>query len=284
VISGYLAVCFSAVLLAAAAAWQWRSAARRRWRLAGSDPDALLEEPISDDRSWSRAMVVVGLGLIGVIFVSAAAPIGSMAGRVHLVSPVGALSALGLGWAGFSRLARWYDWALADVSMGLFGAAAVAIGLWFVPRGGAPLDEHLPKVLTVCMVAMSVTSGFWVWLGGVWQQQIGPEGCWTVAGRLVPVTRRMGFVTACLAVLLGMLVACWPVLWMVGTPDDSPGRVASATGAHLLLLLVLIRNYRAMRRRAMVILGVWTVLSLVVLIGVRSGPWASVVVPASGGA
>ncbi len=249
---------------------------RARWRAVRRDPEVLLRAP---DR-WPGMRGGVGavcmLLILLICLQITAPPAHSLVGI-----RVGALIASACGFAAgascFALIGRRWSMNLADVALGLTTLAAAALAVGLAPGVQNRLGIGFPVVFNAFMIAMAVMCWLWAWLGGVWRQQLDNGRAWTSAGRLILPCERFAFLAGCLAVLVGFLMAIWPRMEAVAAPDSSLGRMAGGVGGHLLLILVLIRNGRALGRTSFGILTVISVLSLVFFITVRAQPFVSTV-------
>jgi len=72
------------------------------------------------------------------------------------------------------------------------------------------------------LIGLALAGGFLVWLARFWGQQLDDERAWTTAGRLIPITRRLGY-TASLGAVAAAIGAwvMWPLApayptWSIG--------------------------------------------------------------------
>lgn len=254
---------------------------RARWRAVRRNPDALLGE-YGDWPGLRKSTGVIGILLVLLICFQTAVPpnVGPIGDTLSAL--ITAVCAGATGGAVFSLLGRRWSVNLADTGMGLVTLAAASLAVAFVPSEPVALEARFPVVFNAYMFALAIMSWFWVWVGRVWRQQIDNGRAWTAGGRLAPLSERFAFFVACLALVLGSLMAIWPRLRPIATLDDSLGRVAAAVAAHLLLVLVLLWNGRMVQRSSFSALTVLVILSLVGFIAVRSWPLTSTIVDAGG--
>ena len=135
--------------------------------------------------------------------------------------------------------------------MSLAGLAATTAQEMISPRASI---ERLPSVHTGVVIGLAGASLLWFWLGRLWRQQLRDGRAWTTAGRLIPLTERVGFLAASLAVLVGAKVAIWPRM-PYGSEDNSVARLVVGSIAYGLLMATCLWAGRSVRRSPMVILG-----------------------------
>lgn len=249
---------------------------RARWRAVIADPDELL----SGFQEWPglrQSAGVVGLLCVLLICFQFAAPtsIGSMG--VKPASILTAACAAGSGAALFTLVGWRWSANLADIAMALVTLGVASLAMVLVPSKPIELGARFPMIFNGLMIALTAMSCFWVWISKVWRQQIDGEHMWTAAGRLAPLSERFAFFVACLALVMGSLMAIWPRLRPISHADDSLGRVSAAVAGHLFLVLTLLWSGRTTRRSSFSALAVMVILSLVGFVLIRSGPLRSTV-------
>ncbi len=250
---------------------------RIRWRAAQNDPDRLLEQA----GEWPGFETSAGaLALLIILMVCYRLAVPSDAGAVgeRLSALLTAVCAAASGVAVFSLVGRRWSTNLADVAMGSVTLAVVAFALVFVPSEPVELGRRFPLIFNAQMVALTLMTWVWAWLGSVWLQQVGvgsSDAFWTTGGRLARQAQRFATFVAVCAIVVGSLMVLWPRLRPAPVLDDSFGRVVAAVFAHLLLLWVLLWSRRKTGRSAHGVLAALTVVSLVGFIVVRSQPRAS---------
>jgi hypothetical protein len=217
---------------------------RKRYRLAWNAPDRLLT---AEDRpvlitTFITLFAITILAVAGTMLV----PLtewwagGPRASATLFVS--GIVSAAGV-WLSL----RWGY----SHSRAILAAALLAVGL----AGGLRLllwdNPNRATHAMLLMLALAVGAAFWVWLTGVWQQQLDGGRAWTVAGRVLALARTLVIAHVALAVLCGWAIPLGryrgdATQVEAGVPVGQPG-VGWVIAAHVITGLVLARRAVAWR-------------------------------------
>ena len=233
----------SAVMLGALVivqALSWKNSRRLAWR---RDVAFLLRPP----RIWpglqqSTALLGIFILLVGCSLLMVPALAGSFVG----VWP-GLLCAAAVLIASISVFAvanrRWAP-QLGEIAISLLTLSICFAVLVLLPRRPAVLTERFPLILNALVFGCALSACFWIWLGGVWQQQLDDQGRpWTTAGRLVPLTRRGSFSATAFGVLFALQMGLWPLMDQVASYDNSMGRILWGCGGLAALLAAAVWGY-----------------------------------------
>jgi hypothetical protein len=160
-----------------------------------------------------------------------------------MVAAAAALSAF-IGW-------RWSR-TIAELALSLWTVAFAAFGATTAMQIAGPAEpiDLLPAVQTGVLVGLTAAGLLWYWLAGVWRQQLREGRPWTVAGRLIPLADRIGFLAAALALLVGAKVALWPRM-PYGAADNSAVRLVVVSLVYLLLIGMCLFAAKRMGKRTM---------------------------------
>jgi hypothetical protein len=245
------------------------STRRERCRLVRLDPHRLLTPP----RSWTGIRGSCGLvaaGLLFLVVAGLAAPVELRTGGYRLAALLLGIAAMAGGAAVFFLVAHQWNALLADVAMGLVTLSICALFTVGVPSNPEPLRERFPLLFNAILLALAVMTALWSWLASVWCQQLDNGKPWTTAGHLVAAATDFAFQSAALGILLALLMAAWPLLPGIGVADSSVGRFIFGVGAHLLLMLVLVRCWRRTGRRRFIHGFIFAAASMILFIAVRA--------------
>ncbi len=255
----------------------WGYRINRRWRAAQVDPMTLVGAKV-DWPGMGSAACVVGALLMLIVTVQLTAPFDATTWGIRRQAIVATVCAVGTGMSMFALIGHRWHAGVAEVGLGLVTLSAAAGCVVVSPLSDTSLREQFPVVFNAMMFGFAFMAAFWVWLGRVWDQQLDEGRAWTNGGRLIPLTQRYAFFSACLAVGLGGLMAMWPVLRSVAVEDDTLGRMSAAVAVHLLLLLVLLWGRRTIGRSSFGGLTLLTIGSMLGFVIVRSQPHVSTTV------
>ena len=123
--------------------------------------------------------------------------------------------------------------------------------LTVLPRQPQALADRFPLIFNALVLGCGLCCFFWMWLAGVWEQQLTPHGAaWTTTGRLVPVAKRTSFLAGAFGVLFALQMGVWPVMDQVEGFDNSAGRILAGYGGMGLLILAVAWAYAKTRRPA----------------------------------
>lgn len=185
--------------------------------------------------------------------------------------PLGLWHAFGTGPEGY-QIARLTTWTMAAGALALSifvgwrwsrTVAELALSLWTISLAALasttalqmacsqPTLERLPVVHSAVLAGLAGASLLWFWLAGFWQQQLQQGRPWTIAGRLIPLADRVGFLAAALAVLVAAKLAMWPRM-EYGSADNSTGRLAVGSLIYVLLIAICLYAARQVRKSAMI--------------------------------
>jgi hypothetical protein len=262
------------VLLGALTLLQSSLIKRSRWRAARFAPQELLHRPHDwpGFRKAAGAVCVILIVLICLDWVILAAS-GAAWSRARLALSAAAAAVASL--STFSLTGRRWSENLGEAAMGLMTLAVGAASLLFVPIEPVDAASRYPLVFNALMFAFALMAGYWVWIGRVWTDQLDQGRAWTAAGRIAQKAPGFAFHVATIGLVCGSLMAVWPRLAFIVSPDDALGRFAAGIAGHLLLILVLVRSGRQSRRSGHHALAVLTLVSMVVFVLVRADPLAA---------
>lgn len=133
---------------------------------------------------------------------------------------------------------RWQE-SLADAGFALLTLGVVTGCMIGLPASATP-EARFAEIFNRAILGLAVMTGFWHWLGGVWEQQLDHGRAWTTAGRFIRVTRRVGFLVGATGVLVGACLAFWPLRQYVSDLDNTRGRWIWGLLAYGLLVLSLL--------------------------------------------
>ncbi len=192
-------------------------------------------------------------------------PLGAYHASSFLVMPCAILAA-----GATLRLAhRQWNPNFADVGMAFVTLAVVSFTVACVPDavGGTDLTTRMPILLAASMIGLAVMVFMWQWLPNVWDQQLQDGRPWTTTGRMLPLARRIGLITAVFGVLAAMQLALWPEIASVR--DDSVGRWVLGLSANAILLTAMVLATRLSQWRRLGGLALLTLALAGVFVAVR---------------
>ncbi len=214
---------------------------------APESPDAIehTDTGLSTVRWLLALLVIAALLLAGY---QLAVPVEPVQSGLRATFVATALACVILG-AACLRLARRLDSGnLADAGLGAFCLAAAGLGAALVPHFPATMSERYPVLFNALMVALACCAGLFAWLireMSRTQPRAGsPKGTFSLSVHL----KRAAFLSGVMALTIAGLMAVWPRLREVGTPDFSLGRVTAGFGGNLVLLLAMLWCARTIRR------------------------------------
>ncbi len=175
----------------------------------------------------------------------------------------------------FVLLTRHWNENLADAAMGLASIACCGFAMLAVPGAEMPLGDRYPMMFTTMIVGLTVATGIWAYLAGVWSTAAEVPAAGADLVRWVPHAKRSAFLSAALALVAAALMTYWPRLPSIASMDHTLGRVSAGLAAHLFLLLVMLWCSRRLRRLTFHLLTLLAVVSTVGFIVVRMAPFAS---------
>jgi len=266
-VGGALTV-WSAVVMA-----RWRNR-RLRWQWANTHPDRLI------DRCWDwpglgSSVAAMNLLLIMLtcflLVVPVSVPENAGGFSFLLISAAGMLAAA----AGFLLLTDGWNRLLAESAMGLVSFAIAALATTALPSYSANLSARYPSLFCALMIGFGLATVLWCWLQGVWEQQLECGRAWTVAGRMIPLTRRFAFFNIGFALALGSLLAVWPRLRGVAASDDTMQSMALGLGANLSVLLITLWVARKTPGATFYLLAILAALSCLGFVLVRALPFST---------
>lgn len=137
---------------------------------------------------------------------------------------------------------------LADAGLGAYCLAAAALGAALVPHFPTTMSERYPVLFNALMVALACCAGIFAWMIRNLSRAERRGGSSASAFSLAVHLKRAAFLSGVMALTLAGLMAFWPRLREVGTPDFSLGRVTAGFGGNLVLLLAMLWCARTIRR------------------------------------
>ncbi len=170
-------------------------------------------------------------GLMGIVVM--------ILGCVLVTLPWSAPGAVAGGAAMLALCHRRWGESLADIGLGLITLAVVSLTMIGLPDRHADISVYFPAVFSRIVGGLAVMVWFWHWVAQVWEDQLDGQTAWTTAGRLIPVSRRVGFLAGVTGVLVMTQLAVWPLLPYVDTRENAPERWVWGLAAGLILYLAL---------------------------------------------
>lgn len=249
---------------------------RRRYRLMWENPSAL-SSPRSSWPLIPQSALAVGVGLILLSGLHLARPAAMPWGGYRLSSLAIGIAGVVAGAALFALANREWRAGLADVAQGLLAVGVCGFAAAFLAQHPAEVMARMPAHLNAVLIGLSLMTGFWCWLSGVWAQQLDAGEGWTTAGRIVGLTPRYSTGTGLLALFVAVFMSCWPRLEGMAHSDATFGRIAMGVAGHLLLVLALLVCGRRWKRVSFFVLAGGATVSLVVFVIVRAAEFVTVV-------
>ena len=262
-------------VLCVAAAWLTAAVeTRRRWRMIGEGSLTIAEEfPFPAGLRIALAAVCLLVALSACHHLVAPEPGGALGFRGSAAAMAIASTAACV--AGWHVLLRAWSQLLLDAIMALIPPVFAGASLVFLAEEPANMQERYPRMFNAMIVGLGGATGWLAFLSLVWRDQIGPEGSWSTEGRLSRVLPRFAFMNGALGLIVAALMALWPRVTGVSTPDDSLGRMTAGLAGNLWLVLVFMWCSRRLRRptfHALVLLALLTTAGFVI---VRIMPYSS---------
>jgi hypothetical protein len=212
----------------------------------------------------STSVVVVATLLVVLICFHLAVPIASNRTDYRRGAPALVGSAVIASWGCFKLLEREWHVAVAELAFALASLALCSAAAGVVPTRPGLLAAQYPMLFNAMIVGLAGAAAIWTRYVIEWQGATAVTPARRSHLRLVPVAKRMAFLSAALALLIGVVMAVWPRWPAIATMDHSIGRVTAGFSANLFLLLVLLWCSRHIRRPTFHVL---TVLSVFVTVG-----------------
>lgn len=259
-------------ILVAVQGLSWKNSRRVAWRY---DVAFLLRAP----RTWpGLPQTVAGLGMFILLGCCLLLVFPAPAGLFRSAVPgiVFALAALVASISVFTVANRHWRLGLGELAVGLLTLAICFAVLAAVPGRPEALSDRFPLLFNALVLGCAVSTVFWIWLAGVWEQQLDDHGRpWTTAGRLVPIAKRASFMAGCFGVLFAFQMGIWPVQLQVHTLDHSAGRLVWGIGGLVLLLAGVIMGYLRTHSRAFRTLITLNFVAIMLFALVRILPYTS---------
>ncbi len=212
----------------------------RQQRRKRAWPDRLeqLTEPHGAWPGFRPSAALIAMGLLA---------LGAYHADSFLVAPCAAMA----GGAALRLAHRRWNPNFADVGMALVTLVVVSFVVACVPDsfGGPELATRMPLLLAATMIGLALMIFMWQWLPNVWDQQLHDGRAWTTTGRMLPLARRIGVITASFGALASLQLAFWPEISL--TRDDSPARWALGSLANAMLLGSMVLATRLSQRRSL---------------------------------
>lgn len=172
----------------------------------------------------------------------------------------------------FSLLRRVWSRGLAEAALGLGTLAFCGAATTAIPSEPHDLTRRYPLLFSAMIIGLALSTVLWATVAASLSEATA-EGSRHSSARLRPYAHRFAFLSASLALLLGLCLAIWPRRPTVSVADDSLGRVAAGLACNLFLLLVLLWCSRRLKSVPFHILTVLALLSAVGFIVVRMLPF-----------
>jgi hypothetical protein len=227
--------------------------------------------------SWPgliQSCVVLAVAVLLGVCYHLAVPVSIGTGGFRASSLIATGSA-GLGaWAAYLLVSRAWNGNLADAAMGLASLMLCAFAVSLVPSRPTLLAERYPMIFSAAIIGLGLATALWTWLSVRWRQQMESGRATATADLLIPRAKRFAFLSAALALLIGVLLAAWPRLRGISATDDEIGQVTAGLAADLFLLLVILWSSRQLRRLTFHILAVLALLSTAGFLLVRMLPFS----------
>lgn len=265
-----LAAALMTATLVALQCFGWRTARRKALR---QNTFYLLRPP----RSWPGLAPTVGalgffiliLGCVLLVFPAPADAFRSTAAAL-MCALAAAMTAVSL----FIVVHRHWTRSLAEIAVGLVSLSICCATLALTPVQPSGLSERFPLLFTGLVSGCALGAGFWMWIAGVWEQQLDDQGvAWTTAGRLIPIARRGSFMTGLFGVLFALQMSVWPALAHARGFDNSISRLVWGLGSMVLLVCTVLWAYLRTGGRPFRMLAVLGGMALVFFVVVRFLPY-----------
>ncbi|MBI4716720.1 MAG: hypothetical protein HY763_02865 [Planctomycetes bacterium] len=226
--------------------------------------------------AWTGLRMVCGAMATALLVLAAyhyAVPLDTASGRWRAPTIMITASA-GLGVGACALLARRLGGGgLCEATMGLASITLGGACVCLLPHVPLSMAERYPMVLNALLIGLALAAGLHTQLARIWRRRLLGGGVCETADRWLPHTRHAAFLTAAAALTVAGMMAVWPRLREVGTPDFSLGRVTAGFGGNLLLLLVFLWAARQWRRPTFHILTLLALVSTAGFMLVRMLPY-----------
>jgi hypothetical protein len=229
--------------------------ARRNRRQHLLHPERLREPP----PEWPGYRYSAGLVGVGVLILGCAQLVFGWTGPAALVTGAAMLALAHRSWN--ENLA---DTGLALITLGIVALILIPLGrrTWWTPDAWAGVYNQV-------LIGLAVMTAFWYWLADVWEQQLDHGRAWTTAGRLIPITRRIGYLAGAAGVLVSLNLSIWPKFEFVFGHDNSTGRWVWGLLGNGLLIASLLYATRRVGRSTVAWLALLAGVSVVMFAMVR---------------
>lgn len=223
----------------------------------------------------SPSVSVLALAIALLVCYHLAVPVnlsrGGFRAAVLIVSGSAAGAALGC----FLLVRRSGQPALADAAMGLSSLGLCGLATLAVPAQPVLLAERYPMLFNAMIVGLALAAGLWTYVASSSPNAHGDVANGSAGVHFGGHARRFAFLSAALALILGVAMAIWPRWPAIPTMDDTVGRVTAGLAANLFLLLVMLWCSRRLHRLVFQVLTVLSVASAAGFLLVRMLPFTS---------
>ncbi len=158
---------------------------------------------------------------------------------------------------------------LADIGLGLLSVGVATLLLTVLPFEPIALEERIPARFNTIIIGLTVMMWVWIWLYGVWHQQLDDGAAWTTAGHMRSRLPRIIVALAVISLVAAGMMSGWPRLKLIGGHDASFLRIGFGVIGHLFLILTLIVLARRWKHAPLGVLAGVASLSLCAFLVIR---------------
>lgn len=169
--------------------------------------------------------------------------------------------------------ARW-NTRLADVTMWLISLSIAMVPALFISSGSTLMADSYPMVFNALLIGFAMSTGLCACFVLFQQQETGDPESPAAPSMMLRHAKRFIFVNAMIALVMGGMMALWPKIPLIASPDFSIGRVTAGFGGNLFLLLVLLWCSRRLGRITYHVLTMLALASTIGFMVVRLLPYS----------
>ncbi|MCA9249860.1 MAG: hypothetical protein KDA54_01885 [Phycisphaerales bacterium] len=158
---------------------------------------------------------------------------------------------------------------LADIGLGLLSVGVATLLLTVLPFEPIALEARFPARFNTIIIGLTVMMWVWIWLYGVWHQQLDDGVAWTTAGHMRSRLPRIIVALAVISLVAAGMMSGWPRLRLIGGHDATFLRIGFGVIGHLFLILTLIMLARRWKHAPLGVLAGVASLSLCAFLVIR---------------
>lgn len=240
-------------------------------------PDSLnpptLGNQVHPSVGWQLCTALLAVALIAHVTYALAVPLEVSGAGVRVAPLLGCVSAVIGSAACFALASRRHSGSMADAAFGLLALSLASAAVAAIPAFPPALVERYPVVFNAAIAGLAVAAALGAVLAHRWTQhaQADPDNAITVMFRAH--AKRAIFICGAAALTIGGMMAFWPRLEGIATPDFSLPRVSAGFGANLLLFVVLLGCARRFQRPTYYVLAGLAFVSAAAFMVVRILPF-----------